>query len=64
MTGDDRCTNEVRRRIALAKEKELLSGTISPVLKKRMIKVLVWIAVLYHSENTTLKKRIQRTKGF
>ena len=59
VTEDGRCTKEVRRRIALgktvfSKRKELLRGSLSLALKKRMVKVLVWSVVSYGSETWTL----------
>jgi len=55
VTEDGRCMKEVRRRIALgktafSKKKELLRGSLSLGLKKRMVKVLVLSLVLYGSE--------------
>ena len=52
VTGYGRYTKEVRRRIALGKRKELLSGTLSPALKKRMISLVMGCG-LYDSETTT-----------
>ena len=59
---DGRCTKEVRRRIALgetasSKRKELLRGSLSLGLKKRMVKVLVWSVVSYGSETWTLRQK-------
>ena len=64
MTEDGRCTKEVRRRrialgkTAFSKRKELLRGSLSLGLKKRMVKVLVWSVVLYGSETWTLRQEI------
>ena len=63
---DGRCTNEDRRRIALgktgfSKRKELLRGSLSLGLKKRMVKVLVWSVVLYSIETWTSKQEDNRS---
>jgi len=70
VTEDGRCTKEVRRRIALgkttfSKRKELLRGSLSLGLKKRMVRVLVWSVVLYGSETWTLRqKHIRSLEAF
>jgi len=61
VTEDGRCTKEIRRRIALgktafSKRKELLRGSLSLGLKKRIVKVLVWSVVSYGSETWTLRQ--------
>jgi len=69
VTEDCRCECEVRRRIALAKEafnkkKDLMCGSLSLQLKKRIVKAFVWIA-LYGSETWTLQKSdIKRIEAF
>ena len=66
VTEDGRCTKEVRRRIALdktafSKRKELLRGSLSLGLKKRIVKVLVWSVVSYGSETWTLRQEVIRS---
>jgi len=66
MTEDGRCTTEVKRRIAMAKDafskrKELLSRNMSRAVRKKIIKTVVWSVALYGSETWALKKdEIQR----
>jgi hypothetical protein len=55
ITTDARCQKEIKRRIAMSKEAfskrgELLSGSLSVELKKRMVKTLIWSVALYGSE--------------
>ena len=52
---DGRSHSDVKTRIAMAKDainkrKELLTKGLSMKLKKRMVKVLVWLVVLYGCE--------------
>ena len=52
MTDDGRCDTEIKIRIALAwkafsKRKELLTKRFSRRVKKKLIKTLVWTALLY-----------------
>ena len=54
-----RCEMEIRCRIAMVKEaynsrRELLSKSFDKMLKKRMIKVLIWPIMLYGCETWTL----------
>jgi hypothetical protein len=61
LTEDCRCHTDIKRRIAMAKEAltkkgELMRGTLSLDLKKRIIKTLIWSVVLYGSETWTLVK--------
>src|SRR5579863_383393 len=61
MTEDWRCTTEVKRRIAMAKDafskrKELLSQNMSRAVRKKIIKTVVWSVALYGSETWALKK--------
>jgi len=58
---DCRRSHEVRRRIALGKEafnkkSDLMRGSLSLHLKKRMMKAFVWSVALYGSETWTLQK--------
>jgi len=70
VTEDCRCECEVRRRIALTKEafnkkKELMCGSLSLQLKKRIYKAFVWSIALYGSETWTLQKSdIKRIEAF
>jgi len=61
ITEDGRSLNDVKARIALAKDafskrKELLTKSLSKELKKRIVKVLVWPVVMYGCETWTLRK--------
>ena len=60
-TEDGRSLNDVKARIALAKDafskrKELLTKSLSKELKKRIVKVLIWPVVMYGCETWTLRK--------
>src|SRR5580693_9893267 len=65
MTEDGRCTTDVKRRIAMAKDafskrKELLSRNMSRAVRK-IIKTVVWSVALYGCATWALKKdEIQR----
>jgi len=66
ITENGRCSKEIQKRIAMAKEAfnkkgELLRGKLSKDLKKRMVKVLVWNVALYASETWTIRN--DDTKG-
>src|SRR4029077_20838818 len=69
MTEDGRCEIEIKTRIALAKEafnnrKELLTKRFNKVVKKKIVKTLVWITLLYGCETWTLKQeKIRRLKA-
>ena len=61
VTEDCRSCHDVRR-IALGKEafnkkSDLMRGSLSLHLKKRMVKAFVWSVALYGSETWTLQKR-------
>ena len=61
LTEDGRCENEVKIRIALAKEafskrKELLTRNFKKGCKKRIVKTLIWTTLLYGAETWTLRK--------
>ena len=66
ITDDGRCEAEVKARIAMAKDafskrKELLSRNMSRVVKKKIVKAIVWSVALYGCETWALKKdEIQR----
>ena len=70
MTEDCRSCHDVRRRIALGKEafnkkSDLMRGSLSLQLKKRMVKAFVWSVALYGSETWTLEKEnIRRLEAF
>ena len=64
MTEDCRSCHDVRRRIALGKEaftkqSDLMRGSLSLHLKKRMVKAFVWSVALYGSETWTLLRRLK-----
>ena len=70
VTEDCRSCHDVRRRIALGKEafskkSDLMRGSLSLHLKKRMVKAFVWSVALYGSETYTLQKEdIRRLEAF
>ena len=70
ITEDGRCNKEIKRRIALGKEaynrrKELFGSKWNLILKKRLVKVLVWSVALFGSETWTLRKDdIRRLEAF
>lgn len=70
ITAEGRCGQDIRRRIAMAKEafcqrKELMRSGLDRSLKKRMIKTLVWSVALYGAETWTLRKEdIRRLEAF
>ena len=50
---------------AFSKRKDLLSGGLSRVVKKRIIKSMVWSVALYGAETWTLKKEdIRKIEAF
>jgi len=70
VTEDCTSCHGVRRRIALGKEafnekSDLMRGSLSLHLKKRMMKAFVWSVALYGSETWTLQKEdIRRLEAF
>ena len=63
VTENCRSCHDVRRRIALGKEafnkkSDIMRGSLSLHLKKRMVKAFVWSVALYGSETWTLQKKI------
>src|SRR5688572_10979245 len=61
ISEDGRSLNDVKTRIALAKDtfnkrKELLTKGLSRALKTKLVKVLVWPVVLYGCETWTLRR--------
>jgi len=70
ITEDCRCHTEIKRRIAMGKEKftkrgELLRGNLNLDLKKRIVKALTLSGVLYRSETWTMTKEdVSRLEAF
>lgn len=61
ITEDGRCNEEIKCRIAQAKEaftkrRELLTKGMKRETKKRIIKVMVWTVALYGAETWTIRK--------
>jgi len=61
VTEDCKSCHDIRRRIALGKEafnkkSDLMRGSLSLHLKKRMMKAFVWSVALYERETWTLQK--------
>jgi len=62
ITKDCRCHTEIKRRIAMGKEKftkrgELLREKLKLDMKKRIVKALIWSRVLYGSETWTMTRK-------
>ena len=70
VTEDCRSCHDIRRWIALGKEafnkkSDLMRGSLSLHLKKRMVKAFVWSVALYGSETWTLQKEdIRRLEAY
>ena len=70
MSEDGTCVNEIRARIAMAKDaftkrRELFVRKMSRGLKKRIIKTVVWSMLLYGAETWTLRKEdVRRLNAF
>ena len=70
ITEDGRCETEIKTRIRMAKDafskrKDLLSGGLSRVVKKRIIKAMVWLVALCGAETWTLRKEnIRKMEAF
>jgi hypothetical protein len=65
ITEDGRCDDEIKARIAIAKDafnkrKELLVRKMSKSVKKKIIKTVIWSNVTYGAETWTLKKEDSR----
>jgi len=63
LTENATCIEEVKARIGMAKEafnktKGLMTNSLNKVLKKRMVKTLVWPVALYGYETWTMKKEV------
>ena len=69
LTQEGYCDVEIKTRIARAKDafskrKELMTKSFSLILKKRIIKAVVWSTLLYGSESWTLRKdKIRRIES-
>ena len=62
------CCQEVKQRIAMAKEafnrkRSIFCGPLEKELRKRLVKCFVWSVVLYGAEIWTLRRNEQRTTG-
>src|SRR6476469_4112346 len=70
ISEDGRCLDYVKARIGMAKDafnkrKELLTRNIRVDLRKRLVKTLVWLVVLYGCETWTVRKEeINRLNTF
>src|SRR6476659_2256420 len=70
ISEDGRCLDNVKTRIGMAKNafnkrKELLTRSIRVDLRKRLVKTLVWLVVLYGCETWTMRKEeINRLNAF
>src|SRR6478609_8030965 len=70
ISKDGRCLVDVKTRIGMAKDafnkrKELLTKSIRVDLRKRLVKTLVWLVVLYGCETWTMRKEeINRLNAF
>ena len=65
MTENGSCDKEIKTRIALGKlafkeRQQLLTSKLNRVLKKRIIKCLIWSITLYGAETWTMKKATNR----
>jgi hypothetical protein len=61
ITEDNRCIDEIKARIGMAKEaftkrKELLTRRIGRDVRKKIVKTLIWPVALYGCETWTLRK--------
>ena len=66
VTEDGYCANEIKCRIARAKEafslrKELLTKAFNLTLKKRIIKTVIWSTLLYGAETWTIRMEEKKT---
>ncbi len=70
ITSDGRCSEEIRTRIAMAKNaftkrKELLTKGLDIQTKKNIVKTIIWSIALYGSETWTLReKEIHNLEAF
>ena len=60
------CCQEVKQRIAMAKEafnrkRSIFCGPLEKELRKRLVKCFVWSVVLYGAETWTLRRNKQKT---
>ena len=61
LSWDGRCGDEIRKRVALAKEafmkqREMMTKGLDKGIRKRLVKSLVWSVLLYGCETWTLRK--------
>ena len=66
ITDDGRCENEIKCRIAMAKQsytknKTVLSSKMCLSLRKRLVKTLIWPVLLYGCEAWTMRK-VEKTR--
>ena len=60
LTNDERCTGEIKCRIAMAKaafnkKRALFTGTLDLELRKKLVKCYIWSMALYGAETWTLR---------
>jgi len=61
LTNDERCTREIKSRIAMAKaafknkKKNLFTSKLDLNLRKKLIKCYIWSITLYDDETWTLR---------
>jgi hypothetical protein len=64
ITNDERCTIEIKSRIAMAKaafnKKTLFTSNLDLNLRKKLIKCYIWSIALYGTEKRTLRKMDQK----
>jgi len=61
LSEDRRCLEDVKARIGMAKDafkkrKELMIKRFSKIIKKRIVKTLIWLVAMYACETWTLRK--------
>ena len=61
ITDDGRCKVKLKLKIAMAKQafnnrRELLTRTLKLNLKRKLVKTLIWIVLLYGAETWSLRK--------
>ena len=64
LTNDERCTCEIKRRIAMAKaafnkKSALFTSTLDLQLRKKLVKGYIWRIALYGAETWTLQKHLE-----
>jgi hypothetical protein len=68
ITSDERCTHEVKSRIAMAKgefSKKKIHSTskLDLQLRKKLVKCCLWSVAFYGTETLTLQKIVQKCLG-